>query len=382
VVVVEQPQVQEHVGGVTPSDVTAWLRAQGWSETGRLGDLATRWQSDEGGVVVPMLLSAPDFGLRWSEMVVSLSTATGLDEQGMLLAVARSGSDIAEFRAQGGAIDDSLPLGDAEVLIASVRRAMVASANSAVQPRSYFGHSIPDAARNHARNVRMGHTRRGSYIVPVISKLPTLEAEDEEDARLFEDEVFQPFSRASMLRLAEGLTALQRITHDETLPPRSVINESVGSGVSYELCEAVANVLETNSVEGLSVTFSWAERLAPVSAPTQVTIAQGTAPILRELSAYLLGEQVVGQQTLIGFVKVLDRGEDDEVGKVVIRALDSDMARNVSMLLPDEFYDTASQANNERRMVSVTGQLERQPGRALRFVSVSDFSLVEQLPPY
>jgi hypothetical protein len=57
----------------------------------------------------------------------------------------------------------------------------------------------------------MGQTRRGSYIVPVISRLPILEPEDEDDAVLFEDVTYQPFARTAMLRLAEGLTALREL---------------------------------------------------------------------------------------------------------------------------------------------------------------------------
>jgi hypothetical protein len=365
---------------VVPTDVTAWLRARGWSETGRLGDLASRWETAHEGVVVPLLPSAPDFGLRWSEMTGALSAAMHTDEQGLMLAIAKSGSDIAEFRAAGdGAIDDSIPLGDAEVLISSVRRAMTASANSVLQPRSYYGHSLPEAARDHARNVRMGQTRRGSYIVPIISRVPVLEPDEEEDAQLFQNLAYEPFARRAMVRLAQGLAALRDLTSGEEFPARSSITESVGAGVSHELCDSVANALETESIDSLDVTFSWAERLPSRAAPTQVVLEGPLAPVVREVSNILRGQQVVGQQTMVGFVKVLDRGEDDEIGKVTIRALDNDKARNVTMLLGTDDYDIASHANNERQMVSVTGQLERQPGRALRFVDVANFSPVEPM---
>ena len=138
---------------------------------------------------------------------------------------------------------------------------MQASANAALQPRSYYGHSIPDAARDHARSVRMGQTRRGSYIVPVISRLPILEPDDADDAVLFEDVVYQPFARSAMRKLAEGFTALRDLTHGEGQPTRRAITEAVGQGVSSELCDAIAGTLETESVADLDVTFAWAERL-------------------------------------------------------------------------------------------------------------------------
>lgn len=138
---------------IVPDDVTEWLKGLGWTRTGSLGDVAQSWRRGESQVLIPTLASSPDFPLRWSEMLANLSRTLGTDPAGVLLAVAKAGSDIAEFRASGQ-IDDTLPLGDASTLIESVRRAIQASANSALQPRSYFGHSVPDAARLHASGVR------------------------------------------------------------------------------------------------------------------------------------------------------------------------------------------------------------------------------------
>jgi hypothetical protein len=371
---------EQQVSGVAPADVTDWLSAHGWSETGRLGDIASRWETDGHGVVVPLLDTSPDFGLRWDEMLTGLADALDTDPEGVVLAVTKAGSDIAEFRAAGeGRIDDSIPLGDAAVLIESVRRLLQASANSTLQPRSYYGHSLPDAAREHARSVRMGQTRRGSYIVPVISRVPILEAEDDDDALLFEDDVYQPFARSAMLRLAQGLTTLRDLTHSKAQPTRSQITESVGAGVSSELCEAVASTLETESIANLDVSFSWAERLPVSSAYDRVVLEGAAAPAVREVANILKGQAVVGRQTFVGYVKRLDRGEEDEIGRITLRALDNDKARNITMDLTDDDYHVAGEANTDRRMVSATGVLQREPGRALRFTEVTDFHLIQEL---
>ncbi|MGV1008619.1 MAG: hypothetical protein ACOYBY_08430 [Dermatophilaceae bacterium] len=363
---------------LAPEDVTEWLRGQGWSREASLGDIAQGWRRGDSHVMVPTLTSSPDFPLRWTEMLTNLSRALATDAAGVLLAVAKAGSDIAEFRASGQ-IDDTLPLGDASTLIESVRRAIQASANSALQPRSYFGHSVPDAARLHASGVRMAQTRHGSYIVPVISRLPILKPDDADDALLFEEVEYQPFARRAMLRLAEGLTALHELTHGASEPTPSSITEAVGVGVSSELCDAVANTLDTSSIADLHVAFGWAERLPARQAPTAVTLAGEASGAIRQVAEVLKGSPVVGRQTIVGYVKRLDRGEEDEVGRVTLRALDNDKARNISLELNDADYHVAGEANTERRVVSATGILHREPGRALRFSEVSDFRLMEQL---
>lgn len=362
-----------------PTDVTEWLRIHGWMRTASLGDIAERWQSNAVGVLVPMLPTSPDFTLRWDEMLERLASNFDTDPAGILLAIAKSGSDIAEFKA-AGQIDDSIPLGDASTLIESVRRAMQASANSALQPRSYYGHSLPDAARDHARNVRLGQTRRGSYIVPVISRLPVLQPEEAEDSVLFEEIAYQPFARTAMLTLASGLTALRDLTHGTTAPAGSRITEAVGVGVSSELCAAVASTLDTDSISELQVRFDWADRLPSSSTPEPIRLERASVPLVRHVGNILRGESVVGRQTLVGYVKRLDRGEDDEVGRITLRILDNDKARNVLMELNDDDYQIAGQANAERRMVTATGILHREPGRALQFTSVQQFHLLEAIP--
>jgi len=373
------PQSEEITRGVVPADVAAWLELQGWTRVAALGAVAQRWQREDAQVLLPTSGASPDFRLRWNEMLSALSARLDTDPEGVLLSVAKAGSDIAEFRASGD-IDDSLPLGDAATLIDSVRRAMQASANSALQPRSYFGHSLPEAAREHARSVRMGQTRRGSYVVPVISRVPILQPDESEDAVLFESVTYQPFVRTAMLKLAQGLSALRELTHEESLPPRSQITSSIAAGVSFELCDSVASSLETHSIANLAVGFSWAERLPIASAPEAVSLDAGAAYLVREVGNVLKGEPIVGRQTIVGYVKRLDRGEEDEVGRITLRALDHDKARNINMDLDDAAYHVAGLANADRRMVSVTGVLHRESGRALRFTEVSDFHLLEGLP--
>jgi hypothetical protein len=225
----------------------------------------------------------------------------------------------------------------------------------------------------------MGQTRRGSYIVPVISRLPILEPEDEDDAVLFEDVTYQPFARTAMLRLAEGLTALRELTHGSSQPTRSRITEAIGAGLSSELCDAVASTLEADSITDLDVGFIWAERLRATSASTGVRLEGGAAPLMRQVSSVLKGEPIVGRQTFVGYVKRLDRGEEDEVGRITLRALDNDKARNITMELNEADYHVAGEANTERRMVSATGILHREPGRALRFTEVTEFTYLRPL---
>jgi len=366
---------------VQPTDVTNWLSDHEWKLVGRIEDVAERWQSDSHLVVVPLLISSSDFSVRWSEMLEDLAEAVGTDEAGVLLAIEKADSDIAEFRAAGDSLIDAIPLGDASMLIEQIHRSVRASANTAIQPKSYFGHSLPDRVKDHADGVRMGQTRRGSYVVPVICRIPMLRPDIEDDQPLFDaSKTYQPFARLAMVRLAQGLEELRTMALTDSMPSDDRVKESVSRGVSYELSGAIATVLEARSIDALGVNFSWAEKLTVPSVPSEVNLPREMAPIIRHVSNELRGVTVVGTQTLVGYVKILSRGEEDEIGRVTVRALDEDRARNVALELDSDQYDVASHANNERVLVSVTGRLRREVGRMLRFDSVDSFRLIEAHP--
>lgn len=108
-------------------------------------------------------------------------------------------------------------------------------------------------------------------------------------------------------------------------------------------------------------------------------LESGSLDLVRQVGSILRGEPVVGPQTVVGYVKRLDRGEDDEVGRITLRILDNDKARNVTLELNDEEYRIAGEANTDRRMVSATGVLHREPGRALRFSEVKLFHMLGSL---
>src|SRR5277367_2601542 len=94
-----------------PNEVTEWLSIHGWTRTATLGDIAQRWQNEASGLVlVPMLVTSPDFSLRWSEMLNGLAQSFNTDPATLLLEVKKTGSDIAEFEVPGQT-DDSIPLG-------------------------------------------------------------------------------------------------------------------------------------------------------------------------------------------------------------------------------------------------------------------------------
>lgn len=365
-----------------PADVASWLSAQGWSALPAKSRTARLWRRGESEVLQPLIPEASDYLLRWFDMLASLSREEGRNPESLANEMLYEGADVCEWRASHKfAIDHTIPLADGERLIRSAREAFVAAASATIQRRAYFGHSITRAARDHANAVRMGQTQSGSYVVPIISRVPGATVPVEEDQRRFDLDVApQPFERRVMLQLADSLSAV-RMLLDERRADFSVsrLNDTVGLGVSHELCGALVGSLTAGAVSELRMTFGWARR-APVSNGTgTVEFSREDAAPIGRMATLLRGSDVVADQTVYGFIRGLRRDRDEPNGTVTMRAAIGPEQRLVRMDLGPELYDLAGTAHAQRRLVSVFGRLVREAGRTWHFSEVRDLALMEPM---
>ncbi|MFK4085023.1 hypothetical protein ACI2LF_12995 [Kribbella sp. NPDC020789] len=369
-----------HRFDVAPEDVTSWLTANGWERISSGRGAAALWTRARDELLQPLTQEALDYPLRLDEMLRTLSKVEERDPTQLTQEIANEGADICEWRAEGESTHDAtISLEDGSRLIQGARSAFVAAANATIHRRGYFGHSSARAAREYAKSVRMAQTRRGSYIIPIISRIPsaTLTARDQQDTLEIQVEA-QPFERRVMARLAEALTTVEELAVDVAdAPSTQILNQAVASGVSHELCASLADVLSADSVEGLSISFGWARRLPVQRHIGRVRLPKNCLPILISMAEELRGSEVVAEQTVVGYVRG-HRGEPDEESReVTVRASVGQRDRLVRMSLGRDDFHQALMAADERRPVFVTGTLAREPGRQWRFDSISNFGYAE-----
>lgn len=363
-----------------PSDANLWLMSHDWERLNPAATLGALWRRDEAEVLVPLQTAAVDFPRRWNELLLSLSTVHHISPAALADDFLHEGSDVSEWSAaHPNLIDHTIPLSALHALTGTVRSSFVAAANATISPRGYFGHSIPHQAREAANRARAGQTRDGSYVIPVISRLPLMRPDREGTLDL--DVALQPYERQVMGTLASALTIVHELAVQSTRrPSKNAINDSVREGVSHELCSALADSLETPSIGQISVSFKWARALPWNRPETQVSFPAEARDLVRGMANDLKGSPVVGEQRLIGFVSHFDRGEEDELGRVTLRAPLGGSQRSIRLFLSEEQYHTAGEANLNRRTVYVRGNMERTSGRMWEFKDVRDFGIVADLP--
>lgn len=357
----------------------SWLADNGWSNTNPDGHRLSLWRRESAEVAVPLLAAAPDFTRRWLDLVTRLAALERSTPEEIQQDFVNQGSDVNEWAADhGDDIDYTIPLSALHTLTGTVKTSVIAAANSTISPRGYFGHSIPQQAREAADHARAGQTRHGSYVIPVISRLPV--EGPMREGMLDLDVALQPYSRQVMGTLSSALTTINELAVEaDRRPSKSTVNESVREGVSHELCAAVADSLENPSIGHISVTFKWAKALPWNRADTEMHFPAEAREAIRGMADDLKNSPIVGEQNILGYVRHLDRGEDDEHGRVTLRAPLGGAQRSIRLYLPDDWYHVAGEANLERRTVRVRGQLERTSGRMWEFKQVDDFGIVENL---
>lgn len=141
-----------------------------------------------------------------------------------------------------------------QMLLAGSSVASIASSNV---PRAFFGSKKPIRAQEYVRNVRLGQTERGSYIVKVISPLPP-ELEDK-NLTLPSIPEKKPFERAAVESTFRGIIALKDVLAEVERKGKFHFDpflERVGDGLNADLCEAIIGK-KGNEPLPLSFSVAW-----------------------------------------------------------------------------------------------------------------------------
>lgn len=366
-----------------PEDISNWLAGHDWQRIADSPQRPALWTLGSRELLQPTLRDASDYELRVTQMLRSLASWSERSVEALAEEMIHEGSDVTEWRASAlHDLDYSVPLDDGLTLVQSVRNAFVAAANAAIQRRGYFGHSTLKAAREHARVVRMGQTRRGSYIVPIISRVPGVTEQTDEQQRRLDIEVSaQPFERRVMAQLADALQAVHELAvqGDHEPSPRE-LNERIGDGVSHELCAALESMLAAGSFGDIDVSFSWARRAASHPDVRRVEFPKESRTVIGNMAENLRGSDVIAEQVLSGFVWITKHTAGDSEGSIKVHAQIGTKVRTVTVPLSREQVHEAQAAAAEERPVFVRGQLVREQGRAWHFESVSEFGVAEAAP--
>jgi uncharacterized protein YejL (UPF0352 family) len=186
----------------------------------------------------------------------------------------------------------------------------------------------------------------------------------------FEDE---PLERMVTRRLIVALEASRTAVEMALSGEANAFDNAVTSGVSANLCEAVAGLIEQSN--GLDVSVTWALTRPAPEAHRKVVFSQNDAEILKEAARTFRLRQPKPDVTLYGTVHQLKRDQDEIEAVVTLKAIVEDKVQSVRAVLDQANYSAAVQAHGAQKQIIVTGDLER-VGQRWQLTSAS----LRQLP--
>jgi hypothetical protein len=275
---------------------------------------------------------------------------------------------------------ETIPLKQAEATIDALYEMVKAAAISAAAPgRSQRGGRLPNLASSFLEgDVRLGHTKRGSFVFTVVTRL-NRPSETSSSIPQGTDtavaDIADMFPRRVMETLARGLETTRDLAQGKSAV---TVDQAIQSGVSAGLLESLEEIAEPEGLRSLELSFLWAA--------TEVKPDVGTEPIklehtdvtqlARVREELLRKEEPSHRETLVGMVKSLARDDESlesgDSGSVVISAEVNGRKRNVHLTLSGRDHAQAIECYRQRLPLIVTGDLvfERQAWRLVGPIEV------------
>ena len=171
--IVHDPLPQELI---SPNSVATYLAASGWELV--LSDPSKMvWHLQEGrsrrvSVMLPLDRTYVDYSDRFDEALNKLCQVHNWGIEQLVSDILQSRSDLLLIRADQATLNDSIPILQAKQLLSGSVDMLIAAARATVSPRASFRGNYPESTRDFLnQDVRMGHTRRGSFILTVLTSL-------------------------------------------------------------------------------------------------------------------------------------------------------------------------------------------------------------------
>lgn len=351
----------EVLRSLSPRGVTAWLRARGWHLEETVPDRLFRLQKAIDGteweVEVPFSSSLRDYARRMAELLDVVEDAEGIDQPALTRAMSQALTDVVRVRVdsettRGGRI----PIDQGAALYGHTRDLLLAAACATVEPREAYRSRKPTRAIDYLEGLRYGPPEIGSYVLTVESPVPP----ELQPPLLDPPAQDLPFERRVVLTLGDALRAARSaagaaaVTSDIT-----PFVDAVPLGLTANLCDAVAGLLEPFDAARLDIGIGFASSRPARVDPVRVTFDAESAPVLREAARIFKEREPLSDFSAEGVVVKLDSPEPEAGGTAVIFCAVEGQSRKVKVSLDARDYAIAIKAHGESHAVSIEGELIR-----------------------
>lgn len=340
---------------VSPTALSAYARDAGWYQREpyrRHSDIYAGESLPE--IVIPRTERLGDYASIVAALIGTFAGITDEDPLSVYRSLVTADRDVVRIKV-AESDDGSVTLEDGVNLVGGARDLLLAAACSLHKPRPVYRPGANREATDLVRQVRLGQTEQGSFVVTLLTRVVPPLMRDE----LFPDpdDRQAPPQRLMTRRLVEALVAARRATDRTAAGDGRAFKEAVDSGVSANLCDALVRILQPFPT--LDVGVSWARSRPSVTPRTVVRFGGADADLLGEAARSLRERAPRPEVRLHGFVRILKRGESESDGTIRLATDIDGQQQSVIAVLEQADYEQAVQAHKDRALAVLTGDLER-----------------------
>lgn len=378
----------EVAASLTPTAVSQYLAVtRPWELETRQDNVREIWSLSDthgtprGRILLPLATDYVDFHERFSDALRALGRLNKWDAQELEQHIMAARADLFFVQLNQVQPDETIPLRQAEATIDAIYELLKAAAITAAVPnRTQRGGRLPAAVSTFLdEDVRLGHTKRGSFIFTVVSRLSSSSQPPEPTMTAVPSDLLSP--RKVMETLARGLQTTRDLTRGEA---EAALEEPAEWGLSASLLESLEAIAEPEGLRSLELFFEWAAAESRPDVGTEPILLEHAqvSELARVRERLLQQEEPPHRQTVFGTVVSLAREDDsrdaDETGSVVLSAEVNGRKRNVHMTMSGADHDLAIEAYRRKLPLIVSGDLvfERRAWRLVGDLEV-DASFVE-----
>lgn len=363
---------------VAYQDVRDYLRARGWSSVKSLRTYAAVFRSpqpDSMEVQIPLDRQLGDYAEAMVALAERVARVEGKErtQMAVLHDLRQPRRDVIRFGIESDETEaGSVGLADGLSLVIGVRKALLASACSALKPeRAFHPRMTLSDAEAFVRSCSLGQTEVGSFVI-------TVEAPHSVGTQIV-SVAGDPFGRRATSHLLWSLgklaDALQADEVDGLLE-----NHDGKPQITANLCAALTEIMPADESADVKVGATWSSIIPPPKdAPQFVRFDRAMYSRVEDLAARLRPSASAGESEFVGRVVEL-AGEADEVGRlqgvVVLQVHVEDELINARVFLNPDDYLVAGKAHLDQKYVRIHGVLKR--GRRIHeLADAHDFAWVE-----
>ena len=340
-------------------NLRSYLEANGWTEAGQWGKRPAIIFTKEAGqrsweVLLPLRDTVADYAEAMAESIAVLSEVESRSQLGVFHDVVGIGADVIRLRSLNGAAEKPISLRQSAGIFKDAYDMLTAAARSVEKPQPIYRGPVSSAVTDYLDNVRPLPGDYQGYALTLHSPVPA-EFERQGD---FGDDFHAPFPRRATLRLADALqhstAAISKAVVEATLEP---FRAAVSHGVSANLCDSVADLAKRGA--GVEISLSWAGVRPSRQDESLYRFSENSADILAEVAKSFRSNEPFLNESVIAHVVGLDREVKEFDGRATLSYVKESRPMRLRVQFEKSAYNTVIQAFQERRPISLDGDIYR-----------------------